>query len=100
MTDETKMLFSAPWQIWGDGCQVCDIRGTERAYCEDIKDSARLARLPELYDALIEAVLRTCSTCIGFNLSDTPLDDIGRYCRANCPVHKYTALLKKVRDGE
>ena len=56
--------------------------------------------LPELYDALFDSVLRICSTCLGSNLSDIPLDDIGRYCRTNCPVHKYTALLKKVRDGK
>ena len=104
MTDETKKLFDAPYK-------VCETRNGYNVICTnkvlpqlcwttDKKDANRISHLPELYDALFDSVLRICSTCIGSNLSDTPLDDIGRYCRANCSVHKYTALLKKARDGE
>lgn len=108
MTDETKKLFSAPWQIWGDGCQVCDIRGTERAYCEDIKDSARFARLPELYDALVETVYYKCFECMGglrHNIEMTREEIIKNGCpkqnKSNvCIYVKHLELLRKVRDGE
>lgn len=94
MTDETKKLFGAPWQIWGDGCQVCDTHGTERAYCEDIKDSARLARLPELYDALMEAAVQLYPDAFLAN-------DKCRLCfKAQCKGREIVELLRKVRDGE
>lgn len=94
MTDETKRIFDAPWQIWGDGCQVCDIRGTERAYCEDIKDSARFARLPELYNALMHFVVNDCPHAFISN-------DECRLCPdKKCKTREAVDLLRKVRDGK
>lgn len=94
MTDETKRIFDAPWQIWGDGCQVCDIRGTERAYCEDIKDSARFARLPELYDALMDAAVQLYPDAFLAN-------DKCRLCfKTQCKGREWIELLRKVRDGK
>lgn len=111
MTDETKKLFDAPWVVMGDAEDykkfnvIIHSPQSQRhcctvASCVDRKTAIRFVRLPEIYDALLDSVRRICSTCIGSNLSDMPLDDIGMYCRANCKVHKYTALLKNVRDGK
>ena len=94
MTDETKRIFDAPWQIWGDGCQVCDIRGTERAYCEDIKDSARFVRLPELYDKLMWAVVQKCPDAF------LTLDECRLCPDKKCKYREIFELLRKVRDGK
>ena len=106
MTDETKKLFDAPWQVWGGGCQVCDIRGIARAYCEDIKDSARITSLPELYDALLHCICSSCNVCI-YDHCDSPVDCeqlLSQECTYEdsklCFEHEARELLKKVRDGE
>ena len=108
MTKDTQQLFDAPWEVG-----VCEKGNPEfesvfiasKTGCligRDMEEETanRLVHLPELYDTLLDSVLRICSTCIGYDCSHIPLDDIGIYCRANCPVHKYTDLLKKVRDAE
>lgn len=109
MTENTKKLFDAPWQIWGDGCQVCDIRGIERADCNDPDDSARITRLPELYDALVEVAYERCQLCIYKNSesarkmpspNDMATNGGAPFCFQNCPCLKHWKLLKKVREGK
>ena len=66
MTDETKNLFDAPWircriEIEGEmRPSVFARRNHAIAVSFDEKDAARLARLPELYDALMEALSLMC----------------------------------------
>lgn len=105
MNDETRKLFSAPWQIWGDGCQVCDIRGTERAYCDDLADSARLARLPELYDALWESIFLINRLIGAWEDGMDFCDFCDEYLKKynNVPsgfTCEWAQLLMKVRNGE
>ena len=94
MTEETKKLFDAPWQICGDGCQVCDTRGTERVHCDDIKDSARYAHLPELYDKLMWSVVQKCPDAF------LALDECRLCADKKCEYREIVELLRKVKDGK
>ena len=76
----------------GDGCQVCDNNGNEIARTEDdVENAARLTRLPELYDALVCSVQKSCMRSCGRN----------KPCESPCyEVKDSIELLRKVRDGE
>ena len=98
MTENTKKLFNAPWAVdekqsetFGEVFDVMDEElYLHYARCYDEKTANRLARLPELYDALNEAVKEVCDKCDG-SLPD---------CKNNCKWFSWTKLLRKVRDGE
>lgn len=107
MTNETKKLFDAPWEILP--CNVgYDVVSAYNSIAEDrifvahadSKSTAnRLARLPELYDALMEAMQYHCSSCVGFDVSDIPISNILKNCqRVDCCAHRWLKLLQKVRD--
>lgn len=114
MTNETKKLFDAPWEI--RPCNVgYDVVSAYNSIAEDrifvahadSKSTAnRLARLPELYDALVEAVSVLCETCSMTGVYHVHADYIMQNgCpRKNkddkCRSEKWMELLKKVRDGE
>lgn len=102
MTDETKQLFDAPWircriEIEGK-MQPCVSARTNHtvAISFDEKDANRLARLPELYDALMEAAKSYCQAA--------DFDCPKKYCAwassRKCKALKWLDLMKKVRDGE
>lgn len=116
MTDETKKLFDAPWKV-----RVCEkgnpefesvlvakktgwLVGRDMEY----KTAKRVARLPELYDALMETVYYKCFECMGglrHNIDLTQEDLIENGCpkqnKSNvCIYVKHIELLRKVRDGE
>lgn len=78
MTDETKQLFDAPYTVKPDSCGVFDSEGTEIAWASESWDRNRIARIPELYDAL---------------------DKASPYCPMWL-TNEIVPLLQKVRDGE
>ena len=101
MTDETKQLFDAPWTILSDTDSLTfEIRNkVGESICDNIlmfDDAKRLARLPELYDALMDAANRLCGepkirgeyACKSCVVKDS------------CQVRKWYELLEKVRDGK
>ena len=95
MTEETKQLFSAPWELGlekrGSFYRPCIVAGDTKIASVSSKEIAkRIAHLPELYDALQEAIKETCDNCDG-SLPD---------CKNNCKWFNWTKLLRKVRDGE
>lgn len=113
MTDSTKKLFVAPWircRIEIDGkMQPCVSARTNHtvAISFDEKDANRLARLPELYDALKEAAYEFCHNCVTMTSDSEYVPDSDDFIENNCPkkskecfCRKWWTLLKKVRDGE
>ena len=100
MTDETKNLFDAPWHVFSspdDEITVIENEsGRVLAELDDVKTANRLSRLPELYDALMEAANRLCGepryrgkyACESCVVKDS------------CQVRKLYELLEKVRDME
>ena len=109
MTDETKKLFDAPWKvdkvdfksdIFGVGSTILRIFDkTEElitAHIPDEKTANRIARLPELYDALMDAAKSYCQAA--------DFDCPKKYCAwcsaGKCKALKWLDLLRKVRDGE
>lgn len=104
MTDETKKIFDAPWKAtqikrieWGvrikdGGLLLC-------SFCEE-ENANRIARLPELYDALMVAAAGECWSCAGEN-TETMLDHpCPKGHDEDCYVAKWRELLQKVRDGK
>ena len=121
MTDETKKLFDAPWKvdkvdfksdIFGVGSTILRIFDkTEElitTHIPDEKTANRLARLPELYDALMETVYYKCFECMGglrHNIDMTREEIVKNGCpkknKSNvCIYVKHIELLRKVRDGK
>ena len=104
MTDETKKLFDAPWRALQTTARSWAVYNSDSSRIIDYlpkQDANRLARLPELYDALMEAMQYHCSSCVGFDVSDIPIADILKNCqRVDCCSHGWLELLQKVRDGE
>lgn len=98
MTNKTKNLFDAPWKvdkvdfksdIFGVGSTILRIFDkTEElitAHIPDEKTAHRLARLPELYDALVWACKHIQEWDACYQLCE------------ECPIE---IVLKKVRDGK
>ena len=97
MTEETKKLFDAPWIFCHglqDGYGARDNTGNmvfEFAYPQNAR---RLARLPELYEALMYFVVNDCPHAFISN-------DECRLCPdKKCKTREAVELLRKVRDGE
>ena len=104
MTEETKKLFDAPWTIYGEpddySFVLQDASEDEIATIFTTDNAKRIARLPELYDALAEAAAGKCWSCAGES-SETMLDHpCPKGHDEDCYVAKWRQVLKKVRDGE
>ena len=99
MTDETKKLFNAPWKcVLHEHCiDVVAAGGCGIGKREPEKTANRIARLPELYDALEEMVDDYCKSCMYIRPHGT-LDC--KYSESWCLARKHLELLRKVRDGE
>lgn len=104
MTEETKKLFDAPWTIYGEpddySFVLQDASEDEIATIFTTDNAKRIARLPELYDALAEAAAGKCWSCAGES-SETMLDHpCPKGHDEDCYVAKWRELLKFVRDGK
>ena len=112
MTDSIKKLFDAPWTIEEEAPSawycVIDSKDSVVADVRDKKTVNRLARLPELYDALVETVYYKCFECMGglrHNIDLTREELVKDGCpkqnKSNvCIYVKHLELLRKVRDVE
>ena len=109
MTDETKKLFDAPWTVYGEPDDYCDViqnASEDEIATVFITDEAkRIVRLPELFDALQEAIFEinrlTEAWENGIKFPD--------YCESCLAENKklphqntmeWAILLGKVKDGE
>ena len=107
MTEETKKLFDAPWSAYPLD-DVGDANGNFVCACETPEMAHRLARLPELYDALVETVYYKCFECMGglrHNIDLTREELVKNGCpkqnKSNvCIYVKHIELLRKARGGE
>ena len=112
MTDETKKLFEAPYK-------VCETRNGYNVICTNKlipqlcwttgeNDANRLARLPELYDALMETVYYKCFECMDglrHNIDMTREELVKNGCPKKnnsnvCIYVKHLVLVRIVRNGE
>ena len=102
MRKSTEQIFDAPWYPFSMACDFHGIKNSkglelfsDASFMSDVK---RLARLPELYDALLQATEDACRTCNhekAEGILDRPCNDL----HANeCYVAEWRKLLKKVRD--
>lgn len=114
MTEETKKLFDAPWlsEEYEHGHGAWVVRRPEGYLIAEnmaCQVSNRLARLPELYEALMDEAIDKCNECLHENLHMGRIPFTGKYnfVEAGCPfkdevchTSSHLDLLKKVRDGE
>lgn len=105
MNEETRKLFNAPWAVdekqsetFGEVFDVMDEElYLHYARCYDEKTANRLARLPELYDALMEAA---GAYCPNIRTAEYPLEKCDNCGGEDCLATKWVELLRKVRDGK
>lgn len=111
MTDETRKLFDAPWYVFSSpDDEITEIENESSrvlAELDDVKNANRLARLPELCDALKHA---THTLCVSFCASCLPKGSetgMATFIQNGCPrssescdMAKWWELIRKVRDGE
>lgn len=127
MKKSTEQLFDAPWKRAqnlsrnGSGAtrgfspsRIVDASNNNVAYAYPTLPKGkqkitanRLARLPELYDALAEAVEEACQDCVDETLQRTgmlfePVKDGCVYPERDCcpKCRSWIDLLRKVRNGE
>ena len=110
MTEETAQIFDAPYKVYEtrNGYNVICTNKVLPQLCwtTDKKDANRIARLPELYDALEEATHVICLRCLASNGTRPPnLAHFKKHCGFDddckyCTTKNYWKLLQKVRAGE
>ena len=99
MTEETAKIFDAPWEAeeykHGKGAFVVRNNGGYLV-AENMSEqnATRLACLPELYDALMWAMVQYCPDAFLF------LDECRMCGEKNCKGRKCVELLRKVRERE
>lgn len=128
LSEKTKKLFDAPFAVMGDSEDytkfniIIHSKNSPRysstiASCIDQKTAIRFARVPELYEALKQAVYDCCEDCLcaldEFNDGEYECDENGfvkydlieKGCvfkeRDCCPkCRSWIDILRKVREGE
>ena len=107
MTNETKTIFDAPWEL-DEEEQVRNASGDLVAEGGvSVDDLRRVTHLPELYDALEDAAERVCKKCVAFWFPGQKFDFPQNFADFICPITKagcfcenWLNLLKKVKDGK
>lgn len=99
MTNETKKLFDTPWAIEEEVplAWYCVIDSKDSVVANDVRDQKtvnRLARLPELYDKLMWAVVQKCPDAF------LALDECRLCPDKKCKYREIIDLLRKVREGK
>lgn len=90
MTDETKLIFAGPWKA----SQWCVLDSNDRvvATCASKKDAVRIAMLPDLYEALDEALHIICNDC------QKKLNFTSRDCKY-CHRQSWRDILDRCKGG-
>lgn len=99
MTEETKKLFNAPWEVQycgeSEDMWITNNKGdTVADIPEESREGERIGHLPELYDALVEAC---CEYCPNLKYD---LNHCDNCCGEDCKVEKWVELLRTVREGK
>ena len=107
MTEETRKLFDAPWKYVPEQSYLCGNGCGGIAKVLLSRHGNRFARLPELYDALMEAAGRVCfcctedRTCGVVQPKPEWFMDNPEFCSVkDCKYKYWWYLLRKVRDGK
>ena len=94
MKQSTKKRFTAPWhaekQLVGLDYEIKNSNGTTLAVTSLPNMARRTARLPELYDAFVDAIKDHCAECDPASRAE---------CEA-CKWYAWSKLLKHVELGE
>ena len=99
MTEETRKLFNAPWRALPTTARSWAVYNSDGSRNIDYlskPDANRLARLPELYDALADATRHLCKDIRNNREPDCEKCFYGKLCA----VRSWIELMRKVRDGE
>jgi len=111
LSDATKNQFIAPWRVVPLGgidnplrqgeeedfaFDVVDAKGQVVCESDDRSTANNIARLPELYDALMAATKRCCSSAD----DRCPKQGAMWTCCRKCTVLPWLELLQKVRNCE
>ena len=117
MKEETEKIFNVPWRVVEyKKCEGHYTWAVVETYngrphfvarkCEQ-ENAHRLSRLPELFDALKEAVREACQDCVDETEQRTgmlfdPVEDGCIYPERDCctKCRKWIDLLKKVKEGK
>ena len=102
LSEETKKLFNAPWQAYPLD-DVGDAEGYQLCSAVDEITAKRIEHLPELYEALREAVDDACGTCAMMQVDSNSYDFVKNGCpffedHDDCLPIKWIEVLRKVRD--
>lgn len=102
LSEQTRQLFDAPWKVTEYCSGTVTVRTQKDFICRRTNDEKgrkyinRIARLPELYDALMDAAKSYCQAA--------DFDCPKKYCAwcsaGKCKALKWLDLLRKVRDGK
>ena len=104
METETEKLFNAPWKVNSTFPKfVIDKDSYFLAETDSERLTAILARLPELYDSLLDAVNDACGACAMMHIQDG-YDFVTNGCpfeeNEDCKCLKWISVLRKVRNAE
>lgn len=109
MKTETEKRFNAPWQKsfqdWESYKEITIYDSKNQPVCltRNKEMSNRLARLPELYDSLLDAVNDACGACAMMHIQDG-YDFVTNGCpfeeNEDCKCLKWISVLRKVRNAE
>ncbi len=114
MSKETKEIFGEPWKVTEYCSGTITVRTQTDFVCrcsnneKGRKYAKRIARIPELYDALNKQAYYRCVDCLRITantIDDIPLNKDMIECgcprhRTDCGAFDVWQLLKKVREGK
>jgi len=104
MNDNMKQILHAPWKANGL-CEIENANDSIVCICcpSETRTANRIALLPELYDALNEAVQETCGSCAMMHVGAN-YDFVENGCpfeeNEDCHCLHGIAVLRKMRYGE
>ena len=104
MNENMKQVFHAPWKV-NDLCEIENANGSMVCFCcpGEKHTANRIALLPELYDALNEAVQETCGACAMMHVNEN-YDFVENGCpfeeNEDCKCLHGIMILRKVRYGK
>jgi len=106
MLEKTKELFNAPWKVSLHFIVKDNNNRVVVSGCNE-EDNNRIARLPELYDTLLEAAYEHCHSCVELDSENEYVPPSSDFIKYGCPkkskrcfCRRWWDVLRKVEAGE